>query len=375
MIALCVAPFYLFFNFWLIFRFVKWTGAKEKLRIVIDAISAVIVLLPGIAFLVPADWAIKRWLMLMGNYWLGIDFYALLAGLIFLVIRKIFGEKKIWGWLVVIILVMVSAIGIYQAQNVQTSNYSVNIKSDKSDQLNIALVADLHMGYSVGESQIEDMVKEINNIEDLDLVVIAGDIFDNEYKALENPEELKELFKSIKSKYGVYACWGNHDVAEKILCGFTFPSNQLHRDPEMVDFLSDCNIKLLCEEGVNVDNRFYLFGRADAHKPCNVEKRMSPEDIVASAPKDLPLIVLDHEPTENDEFASAGADLILSGHTHNGQIFPVNLALKLMGGYQYGEYHVGDTSSIVSSGVGVFGPYMRLGTISEVCNIKVNIGE
>ena len=92
------------------------------------------------------------------------------------------------------------------------------------DEMKVVLVADLHLGYNIGEKQMQQMVDRINE-QDTDLVVIAGDIFDNEWEAVEAPETIAATLCSIRSKYGVYACYGNHDIEEPVLAGFTFRQN------------------------------------------------------------------------------------------------------------------------------------------------------
>ncbi|MBR4144973.1 MAG: metallophosphoesterase, partial [Lachnospiraceae bacterium] len=88
-------------------------------------------------------------------------------------------------------------------------------------------------------------------------------------------------------------------------------------------------------------------------------------------PDGYPVIILDHEPDEIKALSAAGADVALCGHTHDGQIFPANLLVRLVYDNSYGYKKIGDTDSIVTSGVGLFGPFMRVGTISEICNIKI----
>ena len=104
-----------------------------------------------------------------------------------------------------------------------TAHYKATIQKSAGNltDLRMILLGDFHLGYSVGCSQIEDMVAAINS-ENADIVVIAGDIFDNEYDAVREPEKISEILRTIRSKYGVYACWGNHDLNEPILAGFTF---------------------------------------------------------------------------------------------------------------------------------------------------------
>ena len=100
----------------------------------------------------------------------------------------------------------------------KTTPYEINVEKtvDGMDSLKIVLLADTHFGYSMGTAQAKRIVKKINT-ENPDVVCIAGDIFDNEYDAISKPDKLKEILKGIKSKYGVYACWGNHDLNEPIL--------------------------------------------------------------------------------------------------------------------------------------------------------------
>ena len=112
-------------------------------------------------------------------------------------------------------------------------------------ELNVVLIADLHLGYNIGCKQMEQMTEKINK-QKPDLVVVAGDIFDNEYEALDDPEKLAEILRGIRSKYGVYACYGNHDIQEKILAGFTFGSKEKKEStPEMDEFLEKAEIMLL----------------------------------------------------------------------------------------------------------------------------------
>ena len=83
--------------------------------------------------------------------------------------------------------------------------------------LKIILLADLHLGYNIGCSQMKQMVMKVNQ-QSPDLIVVAGDIFDNEYDALDDPDQLVKIFRQLKSQYGVYAVYGNHDIDENDSC-------------------------------------------------------------------------------------------------------------------------------------------------------------
>ena len=303
----------------------------------------------------------------------------------------------------IIFTLLICLYGFLHATDTRVTEYSVELpkKNCRLDGLNAVMVADLHMGCNIGVPEMEKMVKLINECNP-DIVFFCGDIFDNIYDALDDPERLISIYQSINSKYGVYACYGNHDIDEPVLAGFTFNQDEKKfSDPRMDEFLERAGVRLLRDEGVLIDNSFYVYGRPDYARPGRgIEARNTAREIVDLINDDLnstdpldkdyswitgqtdippvidyPVIVLDHEPKELEELSKAGVDLVLSGHTHDGQIFPANIMLKFISENSYGYKKVGNMDDIVTSGVGLFGPYMRVGTISEVCNIKVKFTE
>ena len=239
--------------------------------------------------------------------------------------------------------------------------------------IKVVLAADLHLGYSIGYRQAEKIAEKINEAEP-DLVCLAGDIFDNHYGALDDPEKIREALSGIRSKYGVYACYGNHDYEEQILAGFTFDSEEhVYIGDKMRQLLDDAGIRTLEDETVLIDDSFYLSGRKDyssRKKSGNI--RMSPEELLSGLDHDKPIIVMDHQPKELQELSDAGADLDLCGHTHDGQMFPGNIVTSLIWENSCGYLKKGDMHNIVTSGAGIFGPYMRVGTKSEIVEISVN---
>lgn len=182
------------------------------------------------------------------------------------------------------------------------------------------------------------------------------------------------VLKKIRSKYGVYACYGNHDVEEKILAGFTFGRNKKKESSiQMDDFLEKSGIHLLQDEAVLIDDSFYLYGRRDAKRPGQgIHMRETAAELMGKLNTKKPVIVMDHEPREFQELADAGVDVDLCGHTHDGQMFPANLITALMWENSYGYLKKDHMHTIVTSGVGLFGPNIRVGTIAEICLIKVH---
>lgn len=393
MIAVYLAPVYIIVCLYLLCRLLcwlrschEWTG-KKAVRMAIIVVYSFLALSILIAFILPPSGVRRVW-KLISNYWLGTLLYFVLvvgiADLLRFMLKRISFPKKeklfsetghaIVGGLCVLIIVIMSGVGIRGAAHVRETNYEVEIHKDAGDRKNmkVVLAADLHLGYSIGIWHMKQMVEKIN-AQHPDLVVIAGDIFDNEYEALDDPERLQEILSSIESKYGVYACYGNHDIDEKILAGFTFArKGKKQSDIRMDEFLERCNIRLLRDEYVLIDNAVYLYGRPDYERPGRgIEKRKTPEEIMENLDKSKPVFVIDHEPRELQELADAGVDLDLCGHTHDGQMFPGNLVTKFFWENSCGYLKKDNMHNIVTSGVGVFGPNMRVGTKSEICNIQI----
>lgn len=394
MIALILSPLYLLLNFYLLRWLNRWMDAchsflrKKWVHILVDIIYLFICTSLLSAFLLPAG-PLKRFLKLLSNYWLGVLLYTILtviiADLIRLILKhskKISPEKlhsrKVFvtgGGICLAVILAFSTWGIVNARHIHTTRYDVTINKQAGslESLRVVLVADLHLGYNIGCSHMENMVNKIN-AENPDIVLIAGDIFDNEYEALEDPDRLSSILRGIRSKYGVYACYGNHDISEKILAGFTFGGKEKKMsDPRMDTFLADSGITLLQDEGVLIDQAFYVYGRPDYQRPGRgVTSRKMPEEITADMDQSKPILVMDHQPRELQELSQAGVDLDLCGHTHDGQLFPGNLTIRLMWENACGYLKKGNMHNIVTSGVGLFGPNMRVGTKSEICSIQVN---
>ena len=426
MIAFLLAPIYLLVNIYIYKRTIGWmavgiSGLRHGAgRAVSIAVYAFFALSSLIAFVLPQS-ELRRIMKEIGNYWLGVLLYMIfvivladIARLFLLYVLHIDREKlcaprvhRVVGRFCAAAIFLVSVLGVVNAGIVRVTPYEITVDkalvsssavcaaaqagADGTDvrtaagsgaaaqtaqvaaDLKIVLVSDLHLGYNIGLRQMEKMVAKIN-AEKADLVVIAGDIFDNEWEAVQEPARMAELLRGIRSKYGVYACYGNHDIEEPILAGFTFRQRAPKASsPQMDAFLSDAGIQLLRDEGVLIAGSFYLYGRADAQRPgAGISERKSPQEITQDMDKTRPIIVIDHQPRELAALAAAGVDIDLCGHTHDGQMFPGNLVVRPFWENFYGYLQKGSMHNIVTSGVGLFGPNMRVGTKAESCPITVH---
>lgn len=389
MLAVYLSPIYIIANSYLLIRLHRWLGTCNPLfrkTGICVAISLAYVFLVAsllIAFFLPIGPA-RRIMKLISNYWLGILLYLILAVLmadaicflLFLITkRRLKCRTAAAGGICAVVVLVLSAWGAYNARIIQVTPYEITVNKDggRLENLNVVLAADLHLGYNIGTAHMMQMVDKIND-QNADIVVIAGDIFDNEYEALDDPEELIAVLQKIQSKHGVYACYGNHDVEEKILAGFTFGGNKKKESSiQMDEFLERAGIHLLQDEAVLIDDSFYLYGRPDAQRPGRgINMRKTAAELMGELDTEKPVIVIDHEPKELQELADAGVDIDLCGHTHDGQMFPANLITALMWENSYGYLKKDHMHTIVTSGVGLFGPNMRVGTIAEICPITVH---
>lgn len=393
MIFLFLLPFYLGVSSYMMFRFFYWMKHCNhrfnwlRFKVPFAVVYLFMALSPVIAFLLPKS-AVAIVIRRISTYWIGIMLYSLLYVVLFDLLRLIAKHTKLKntllfsrgsvisiGSVVVACAVATCLYGIFNARNIKVNEYSVTVnKSCGSDKhLKAVLVADLHMGYAIGVDHITNMVEKINQ-QDADIVIIAGDIFDNSYDGMDNPEGIKAQLKSIKSKYGVYAVYGNHDIDEKILMGFTFDwgGKQLNSE-KMTNFMKECNIKLINDESVLINDEFYLVGRRDTDKPGTEDgTRAEISELTKDLDKTKPIFVLSHEPDELQKTADAGADIDFSGHTHDGQLFPGNLTIGLFWENPCGMIKKDNMYSIVTSGVGVYGTFMRVGTDAEICAVDID---
>lgn len=398
MIAIFLAPFYLFLCWYLWRRAISWMSSchhvfdHKAVRRGMFIIYVFLALSIVIAFLLPNS-DFQRFLKLVSNYWLGILLYILMtvviAGTMRLILKRInFPHKEklfskgghaVVGTICFCIICAFSVTGILTAHHTVVTHQDIGIDKDGGnlDSLDVVLVADLHLGYSIGNDQMKQMVNKINKLEP-DVVLVAGDIFDNEYEAIKDPDKIAGTLSGIESKYGVYAVYGNHDIEEPILAGFTFKgeNEKKQSDPRMDEFVKKAGFTLLREKGIWIEDSVYIYGRPDYEKPGRgITERKKPEEITRDIDKSKPIIVLEHEPKQLQELAEAGVDAQLCGHTHDGQMFPGNLTINLMWENAYGHLKKGKMHSIVTSGVGVFGPYMRVGTKSEIYDIHIEFSK
>lgn len=394
MILFLVIPIYILLNLYILHRVHKWLTACSRIFhskwFVIPYITVYTLLALSLlfAFLLPTS-GFQVFVKRVSNYWLGSFLYILLfvmiADILRIILKRIPGKLHDFlfsklgyvfvGILLTTLVAGLSVYGSFHAKVVQVNPYEVTIEKSCAgrEELKVVLLADLHLGYNYGKREISRVVEKVNE-QKADLILLAGDIFDNEYEAVQQPDMIAQELAQMKSTYGTYGVFGNHDVTERLLGGFSVPSDKNDlRDSRFEEFAKKAKITILDDEVVSIDDAFYLVGRMDASKPGDGTKnRKTPEEILDGLDKTKPILVMEHQPKQLQELADAGADMQLSGHTHNGQIFPGNLLINLFWENASGYLQKDQLHSIVTSGVGVWGPAMRVGTDSEICPITIH---
>ena len=362
-------------------RFFDRIGSKTRIiRIMIYAALAAVPVLG--AFLPKSPF--KYCCMAVGNVWLGFFmFYSAFVVILFPIIQIIIKHRKTDDKSLVgrafqfafLIAFAILVYGLIHAQQPKIVNYDVELANQaaKGEQVKIVLLGDLHLSVNSDIKATEKMVELVNSCNP-DIVVIAGDIFTSNYEGLKDPEKYSGALSRMRAKYGVYAVCGNHDVDEDLIGGFSIsPVSEAFRIPEMEQFFADSGLNILYDESIEIgDGLFTLTGRIDGEKAGDgTSNRMSPDLLLKDVDKSKPVVVLQHEPIEFKSLADSGANLILCGHTHNGQIFPGNLVVPLFNENGYGVKELHGATTVVTAGVGYYGPPMRVGTDSEVTVLNV----
>lgn len=309
----------------------------------------------------------------VGSIWLGMLFYIFIV-LIFIdlvkLILKKFAKNRVeriksnsklqlsLSLTIAIMLVGLLISGLWSANRPKVSPYNVTLdKSLKGKDMKIVMVSDIHIGNVVDGERVRKMVDKINELNP-DLVLLVGDIIDSELEPFIE-YNIKDIFKDIKSAYGVYAVLGNHE-------GFSGNTDRIVKEYEAA------GLKVLQDEAVLVNDSFYIVGRVDASIAGGKGRnRKSIEDILREVDKNKPIIMMDHQPLEFNKVQTAGVDIMVSGHTHRGQLAPINLITSRIFELDYGYMTKESLNVIVSCGYGTWGPPIRVGSQSEIVEINL----
>jgi uncharacterized protein len=313
----------------------------------------------------------------IGGYWMAAMFYLLLVlpiiDLIRLLNRRIrflperFTQNESTALMVsvfvLISLTLLMIYGTWSGRSPRVSKYDIHISKEggKPDKLKVVMVSDIHLGNIIDNSRLTVMVDRINELEP-DLVLIPGDIIDSRLEPFTR-QRMAENFRRLKTRYGVFASLGNHD-------GMGGSADDTTREFE------NAGMRVLRDEVLLINDSFYIIGRDDpAVFRGRDGKRKDLAEILEGVDRSKPIMLMDHQPRELDAAEKEGIDLQVSGHTHRGQFFPNNLITNKIFEVDYGYLKKGNFNTIVSSGFGTWGPPIRIGSRSEIVEIRISINK
>ena len=244
------------------------------------------------------------------------------------------------------------------AHNVVETHYEVVSKKDIGlDNFRVVQITDSHIGATMNGNQFYDYMLKINKTNP-DIVVVTGDFVDDDSK-LKDMIKACEGLGTLKTKYGVFFVYGNHDA------GYfdyrDFDDNRLREE------LIKNNVTILEDEGLDIVGNIYLLGRKDRH----TKDRLTAQELMKDIDSNKYVIALDHQPNDYKNESDSNIDLVISGHTHGGQVFPLQIIDLGANNQIYGMEEINNTTFIVSSGIGDWAVLFKTGTVAEYVVIDI----
>jgi predicted MPP superfamily phosphohydrolase len=309
-------------------------------------------------------------LNIVGGFWLAFMLYGflffLISDIILLILRIpgiISGDSILqfrkWSFIIITSFSSVLIIGGFINAIIPVTkeyNITINKRAGSIKTLRIAAVSDIHIGSIIRKRSLRKLSEMIKGMKP-DIVLLLGDIVDGEIGPVLRGD-LLQYFTWPECTDGLYAITGNHEF--------------IGGASRTIPYIESKGIRVLKDEVVTLEGGIQLIGRIDRDSYRFYRKeRLTLGELMQQLDTSKPVILLDHQPFHLDESAKYGVDLQLSGHTHNGQMWPLNYVTAKIYELSYGYLKKRNTSFIVSSGYGLWGPRVRSGSRSEVLLINI----
>jgi len=276
----------------------------------------------------------------------------------FLNFRYTFGNNRarLFSFCCAVAVAVITIAGYLNAKFPSKKQITLKTEKHLAHPLRFVLVSDVHLGMVNSDNFFRRLAIRIN-AENADFVLIAGDFFDGDPKPVFR-SKADEILKSIHSKYGIYAVPGNHEYIGNAAAA--------------MDFMRNNGVFVLCDSVAKLPCSVSVIGRDDRSAIHAKGGRSSIENLVSQTDTSNYLILLDHQPYHLEEAEKCGIDLQLSGHTHNGQLWPLNYITSAIYECSFGKYQRGNTNYYVSAGYGTWGPPIRTSCRPEMIVVEVN---
>ena len=265
----------------------------------------------------------------------------------------------------IILIASIAIIGLtltFGYINTRTTYYNaydvhINKKFNNAKSYKIAFASDIHLSPTFSEKEAWRLVNDINS-QNPDITILGGDIF-GEYIKYDRESKLADILRNIKSKFGVFIALGNHEYIGGI--------------DDNIDYLKQTGHRFLRDDFCTIDSSLILIGRDDYSRlRFEGAERASLPSLMANVDKSFPVILVDHQPFKLDSAKDFGADIMLSGHTHHGQLFPLNWITNSIYENSWGHLQKGNFHSFVSCGFSGWGPPFKTVGRSEILIINIS---
>ena len=250
-------------------------------------------------------------------------------------------------------------IGHFKARtlHVRKLDIKINKRGPTRAKLRLVMVSDIHLGLIINTPRLAQIVAMVNR-QAPDVVLLVGDVVDEDVDNLWEHNMVPEIAK-INAPLGVYAVTGNHEF--------------ISGNPQLAEkYLSEAGVTMLEDDLTLIEDAFYIVGRTDrSARLFTGVTRLPLNRLIALLDHDKPVILMDLQPFGLEEAENLDVDLQVSGHTHHGQIWPLNYITQKIYEQSWGYLRKGNTQYYVSCGVGTWGPPIRLGSVPEVVRLDL----
>lgn len=313
----------------------------------------------------------------IGSFWLAAMLYLTLMFLLFDLLKMLHGltgypsflsvktdlgflRKVTFGIYATAAVVIIAGYFNALYPRVSKINFDIDKSLKGKTSLRIGAASDIHLGTIISNGRLNRFVKMMNE-QKPDIILLAGDIFDEDLGPVIK-KNMGEQLRQLKAPLGVYAVTGNHEY--------------IGGANEAINYLEEHGISVLRDSAITLNGILNIVGRDDRNSNMmGGNMRKSLETIVEGIDKELFTIMLDHQPYNLNEAVENGIDLQISGHTHHGQMFPLNLITKSIFEVSRGYKQIDKTHVYVSTGFGTWGPPVRVGNRPEIIIFEVRAGD
>lgn len=310
------------------------------------------------------DWVASVWVGMMWQFlWITFLFFVVKVVLVIsgqwgtftLETHELIGRYSFFA--VTTLVILITGYGVYKATGpARLVEVDVPVKNFRPEwrDFSIAMIADFHASNTNGEKRIAMWCEQISAMKP-DVVLSPGDIIDTPAKQI---QEVANGFRKLVAPFGVFASTGNHEYYVGL--------------PGAVELMQRGGFQVLMNEHVSLPNGITVVGMEDRTarsmgRPLPAFEQLNPKDDSSDVQ-----ILLMHTPATGDvqRAMAAGFDLVVSGHTHGGQMFPFTMFTKMAFPYHHGLYKVGDGYQLTTCGIGYWGPPMRVGKPPEIMLVR-----